>query len=112
MGDNPEYSPDTQLYSYSSFCGIGLDLWQVKSGTIFDNILITDDIEAAKEQAKILWEVTSRDEKKMKSEQEAAQQELKDSKTEEEELDDEDEDDADEEFDDIEEEEEPDHDEL
>jgi len=110
--DNPEYSPDTQLYSYSSFCGIGLDLWQVKSGTIFDNILITDDIEAAKEQAKSLWEVTSRDEKKMKSEQEAAQQELKDSKTEEDELGDEDEDDADEEFDDMEEEEEPDHDEL
>merc|ERR1712038_1277230 len=110
--DNPDYSPNTQLYSYSSFCGIGLDLWQVKSGTIFDNILITDDIEAAKEQAKSLWEVTSKDEKKMKSEQEASEQELKDSKTEEEEIDDEDEDDADEEFDDIEEEEEPDHDEL
>jgi len=110
--DNPDYSPNTQLYSYSSFCGIGLDLWQVKSGTIFDNILITDDIEAAKEQAKRLWEVTSKDEKKMKSEQEAAEQELKDSKTEEEELDDEDEDDADEEFDDIQDEEEPEHDEL
>merc|ERR1711983_706492 len=34
--DNPEYSPNPELYSYSSFCGIGFDLWQVKSGTIFD----------------------------------------------------------------------------
>jgi len=75
--DNPEYSPNSELYSYSSFCGIGLDLWQVKSGTIFDNILISDNIEAANEHAKSLWEVTARDENKMKSEQEAEEQELK-----------------------------------
>merc|ERR1711890_168304 len=46
--DNPEYEEDTTLYAFESFCGIGFDLWQVKSGTIFDNILITDDIEEAK----------------------------------------------------------------
>merc|ERR1712033_153735 len=39
--DNPEYSADDKLYSYSDFGVIGFDLWQVKSGTIFDNILIT-----------------------------------------------------------------------
>merc|ERR1712152_45949 len=32
--DNPEYEEDKSLYSYDSFCGIGFDLWQVKSGTI------------------------------------------------------------------------------
>ena len=43
----------------TSFCGIGFDLWQVKSGTIFDNVLITDDIEAAKAQGEELWKATS-----------------------------------------------------
>lgn len=27
---------------------MGFDLWQVKSGTIFDNVLVTDDVEYAK----------------------------------------------------------------
>merc|ERR1719461_1116837 len=64
--DNPEYEEDKSLYSYDSFCGIGFDLWQVKSGTIFDNVLITDDIEAAKAQGEELWKATSEAEKKMK----------------------------------------------
>merc|ERR1739838_175657 len=38
---NPEYSEDSQLYSYEDFGVIGLDLWQVKSGTVFPNFLIT-----------------------------------------------------------------------
>ncbi|KAJ8932436.1 hypothetical protein NQ314_014650 [Rhamnusium bicolor] len=46
--DNPEYTPDPDLYKQKEICGIGFDLWQVKSGTIFDNVLITDDIEYAK----------------------------------------------------------------
>merc|ERR1712070_527807 len=29
----------------------GIDVWQVKAGTIFDNLLITDDVEAAKAAA-------------------------------------------------------------
>ena len=45
--DNPDYSPDANLYLRNEFCAIGLDLWQVKSGTIFDDILITDDVSAA-----------------------------------------------------------------
>jgi calreticulin len=40
---NPDYSPDDKLYQYDSFGVLGLDLWQVKSGTIFDSFLITDD---------------------------------------------------------------------
>merc|ERR1712243_369172 len=67
--DNPEYEEDKSLYSYDSFCGIGFDLWQVKSGTIFDNVLITDDIEAAKAQGEELWKATSEAEKKMKEAQ-------------------------------------------
>jgi len=40
---NPDFKDDPNLYLYSSNKYIGFDLWQVKSGTIFDNILVTDD---------------------------------------------------------------------
>ena len=46
---NPAYKPNAQLYAYDDSAYIGFDLWQVKSGTIFDNVLITDDLA---EQAK------------------------------------------------------------
>jgi len=39
---NPEYTPDDKLYKYDEICSVGIDIWQVKSGTIFDNILISD----------------------------------------------------------------------
>ncbi|KAI8060657.1 Calreticulin family-domain-containing protein [Gilbertella persicaria] len=45
--DNPDYKVDHEIYAYD-FGHVGIDVWQVKSGTIFDNILITDDIEEAK----------------------------------------------------------------
>lgn len=45
--DNPEYKEDTEIYNYE-FGSVGLDVWQVKSGTIFDNILVTDDVQEAK----------------------------------------------------------------
>ncbi|KAI8384982.1 Calreticulin family-domain-containing protein [Radiomyces spectabilis] len=44
--DNPDYKVDNEIYAYD-FNNIGLDLWQVKSGTIFDNLLITDDVKEA-----------------------------------------------------------------
>merc|ERR1711865_926849 len=44
---NPEYKDDDTLYSYDSFAFVGIDVWQVKSGTIFDNILIPDDAAVA-----------------------------------------------------------------
>merc|ERR1712167_247398 len=40
---NPEYEDDDSVYKYADFGFIGFDLWQVKGGTIFDNIIITDD---------------------------------------------------------------------
>ncbi|XP_029347332.1 calreticulin-like [Acyrthosiphon pisum] len=48
---NPEYKQDDKLYARKEICAIGFDLWQVKSGTIFKNILITDNIEVAKDKA-------------------------------------------------------------
>merc|ERR1711939_462695 len=41
--DNPEYKDDDAVYKYKDFGFIGIDLWQVKGGTIFDNIIICDD---------------------------------------------------------------------
>jgi len=53
--DNPDYKPDSEIYRHPEICGVGLDLWQVKAGTIFDNILIGDDLaEAEGVRAKIL----------------------------------------------------------
>nr|CAG8564351.1 14784_t:CDS:2 [Entrophospora candida] len=43
---NPDYKPDPSLHAYKTLY-VGFELWQVKSGTIFDNILITDDVEFA-----------------------------------------------------------------
>merc|ERR1739842_170652 len=50
MVPNPEYNADEvkEIGKYKEFCTIGFDLWQVKSGTIFDNVLVTDDAEYAK----------------------------------------------------------------
>jgi calreticulin len=40
---NPEFVNDEAVYDYADFGVVGIDIWQVKSGTIFDSILITDD---------------------------------------------------------------------
>jgi len=44
---NPEYIYDENIGTYNSNKYIGLEIWQVKSGTIFDNILVTDSLEEA-----------------------------------------------------------------
>merc|ERR1711920_1007818 len=41
--DNPEYEDDDAVYKYDDFGFIGFDLWQVKGGTIFDNVIVCDD---------------------------------------------------------------------
>jgi len=40
---NPEYADDDAVYKYADFGFLGFDLWQVKGGTIFDNVIVTDD---------------------------------------------------------------------
>merc|ERR1711879_508062 len=40
---NPEYVDDDSVYSYADFGFLGFDLWQVKAGTNFDNVIVTDD---------------------------------------------------------------------
>merc|ERR1719247_780593 len=71
MIDNPEYKADDakDIGKYAESCKIGFDLWQVKSGTIFDNMMITDDPAEAKAAGEALWAVTKDVEKKMKDAQ-------------------------------------------
>merc|ERR1739842_143511 len=67
--DNPDYAPDDTLYKFDDIGHVGFEIWQVKSGTIFDNILVTDDVSEAEEFAKETFEVTKDSEKKMKDKQ-------------------------------------------
>jgi len=69
MIPNPEYASDDKLYLQKDVCIVGLDLWQVKSGTIFDNFLITDSIEEAEQIGKDTWGAIKDGEKKMKDSQ-------------------------------------------
>ncbi|AEE28292.1 calreticulin 3 [Arabidopsis thaliana] len=41
--DNPEFEDDPDLYVLKSIKYAGIEVWQVKAGSIFDNILICDD---------------------------------------------------------------------
>jgi len=89
---NPEYQDDDALYKYDNFGFIGFDLWQVKGGTIFDNVIITDDTAEADAFAK-RWKALSELEKSKKAEEDAAKKAEDDKKAEEDKTDDDDDDD-------------------
>jgi len=68
---NPEYVDDDKVYAFKEFGFVGFDLWQVKGGTIFDNVIITDDVAEADEFAK-KWKDLSEVEKTKKKEEDDA----------------------------------------
>merc|ERR1739844_699840 len=68
---NPEYEDDDAVYKFADFGFIGFDLWQVKGGTIFDNVIITDDKAEADAFAK-KWKDLSEVEKSKKKEEDDA----------------------------------------
>ncbi len=74
--DNPEYAADPNLYLQKEVCGVGFDLWQVKAGTIFDNVLITDSEKEADEVADVILNSTIKEEKKMKEQQDAEEKKV------------------------------------
>jgi calreticulin len=49
---NPDYVDDPSIGVYESNKYVGIEIWQVKSGTIFDNFLVTDSVATAKLWAK------------------------------------------------------------
>merc|ERR1711972_942624 len=66
---NPEYEDDDNIYKYEDFGFLGFDLWQVKGGTIFDNVIITDD-KAEADNFAAKWKDVSEVEKAKKKEEE------------------------------------------
>merc|ERR1712061_531544 len=68
---NPEYVDDDKVTEYADVGFIGFDLWQVKGGTIFDNVIICDDIAEADAMAK-KWKALSEVEKTKKKEEDGA----------------------------------------
>jgi len=67
---NPEYEADEKLYKIRKpLTHVGIDIWQVKSGTIFDNIIIGDNLEEVNAIVDKTWKATKDAEK-------AAQEEL------------------------------------
>jgi calreticulin len=69
---NPDYVHDDALYAYEDFGAIGFDLWQVKSGTIFDDVLLTDDLAVQKQWADS-FKTRAAGEKKAKEDADAAE---------------------------------------
>jgi len=61
---NPAFVDDKNLYAYADNGAVAFEIWQVKAGTIFDNILVTDSVEEAKEHAEKTWAKTKVGEKK------------------------------------------------
>merc|ERR1711878_87976 len=89
---NPEFVDDDALYKYDDFGFIGFDLWQVKGGTIFDNVIITDDVAEADAFVQ-KWKALSEVEKAKKKEEDDAKKAEADKKAEEDKDDDDDDDD-------------------
>ncbi|CAN1130124.1 unnamed protein product [Linum perenne] len=53
--DCKEFKDDPEIYVFPNLNYVGIELWQVKSGTLFDNVLICDDPEYAKKFAEETW---------------------------------------------------------
>jgi calreticulin len=115
--ENPDYAEDDAVYNVCKPCGyVGFELWQVKAGSVFDDIIVADSIEEVdaivKEEVtdKVAAEKKAHDEEK-EEERKRAEEERKraeeEAKRAEEEAEDEDEDE-----DEDEEEEDEDHEEL
>jgi len=96
--DNPDYKPDPTLYSYENFAFVGLDLWQVKSGSIFSNFVLADSLDdvqgaieegnKAREAEKKQKEAKDEEDRKKREEEEKAKKEEEDSAKKEEEKED------------------------
>merc|ERR1711948_190908 len=67
---NPEYEDDNAVYKYADFGFIGFDLWLVKGGTIFDNVIVCDD-KAEADAFAAKWKALSEVEKAEKKEEDS-----------------------------------------
>jgi len=102
---NPDYVEDKQVYMFPSLGYVGFELWQVKSGSIFDNIIVTDSVEEAeafmastwgkyKDAEKAMFD--QKEKEKLESDSKKAEEQKKAKEEDDDEEDDDDEDDDDE----------------
>jgi len=72
---NPDFVDDNKLHARCKDCThVGFELWQVKSGTLFDDIIVTDSWDEAKKFAEDTWGKKKSAEKKMYDEAKAAKE--------------------------------------
>ena len=79
--DNPEYKYDDDMYKVckDGCTHVGFELWQVKTGTLFDDIIVTDSLEEAQKYAEETFFKKKDAEKKMYDEiQEKKREEMGD----------------------------------
>ena len=58
--DNPDFFSDTEPHYLCNPCThLGIEIWQVTAGSIFDSILVTDDVDYADDLANDLLDVMS-----------------------------------------------------
>jgi len=69
--DNPEYKYNKNMYKVckDGCTHVGFEIWQVKTGTLFDDIILTDSVEEAKEYGQKTFFKKKEGEKKMYDEQ-------------------------------------------
>jgi calreticulin len=72
---NPDYVEDDDIHAFDNLAGVGIEIWQVKSGTTFDNILVTDDEKLARKEAE--ESIADLKEQKAKKEKEDEEQRKK-----------------------------------
>jgi len=67
MIDNPEYKYNENMHKVckDGCTHVGFEIWQVKTGTLFDDIIVTDSVEEAKEYAEKTFFKKKEGEKKM-----------------------------------------------
>jgi len=67
MIENPEYKYDENMYKVckDGCTHVGIEIWQVLTGTLFDDIIVTDSVEEAQEYAKKTFFEKKEGEKKM-----------------------------------------------
>jgi len=57
--DNPDWVEVADVYKRGDLEYVAMEIWQVKAGTIFDNILVTDDEAVAKEKRDAILEAVT-----------------------------------------------------
>jgi len=73
MIPNPDYFEDDNLYAFDAVKYVGIEIWQVKAGTIFDNIIVTDNVDDAHKLAEVTKKLQEAEKEQHKKDEEEKQ---------------------------------------